>query len=1204
MCWDSPKLGVVSHQLPDNVAQVKSKNWFVSAHPFQHSEVGGVSDITGRFFLFTRECLAPTTEWRKGPVRTVKSILSSKIPGRSCVPPPVLSSPNTFPTVQFVRPDTVHHDGLFPIKGLFSTKTFAPFIYSKTKFCCRPLSMEERYLVYDHDPTWFTPFDRAKTERVLLMLQHPCKVLVAFGNLLFHTGGVFPGLLHRRSKSKTDGPHKSEHDGHDGPEKLVRSDTDSNTMDGINFDLEDTDLVQRVNEMKMIFHPTLRPMSLKALRTLAVKYPLRSACTPGLMTSQDQRKASAAKADSAGVPVHLWDSQVIKVLQECDGQTFSLPGWCSLGLLRGLDILRSQLTAYACRLLQRSFFDWFKKEHGCSQPKKVVSWSLVDQRYIWNHGGRFRYGKERRALASKHLRSWNAGQDVLWRFTSATWWAWRAGSHPHFWRWPKEYVCIIRDGHPLWMSSRLKPYKVPQRDQRDKEMKAAIVKKIDKVRRLGYIEKGKVDSLTSFFAVPKTENDIRMVYDASVSGLNDVVWAPWFSLPTVRTHLRAVAPHTFMGDVDFGDFFLNFMLADRYRRMAGVDLTLYFPDDSKGGRTLWERWARALMGFRPSPYLAIQGGRHAQSFAMGDRHDPRNVFRWATVRLNLPGQTNYDPSWPWVSKLRKNGQLAADTFQYVDDVRPTGNTETECWEACHTYGSKVNHLGLQDAPRKRRPPSRSPGPWAGSMVATDGTSVSVLITQEKWDKTKKLLRNILACLDPTGPQLLPFKKLERARGYLVYTTRTYPCMVPYLKGIHLTLDSWREGRGPDGWRKNQTPSTDDRPPTAWYQDPDESFDDQSMDRWEWDSAEGLRVYLLEAVGPRSTPPAYVKAVPRLRDDVRALLHLTKSPAPQRRTIRSKTCLVARYGFGDASGVGFGAAVVNATDTTYRIGEWNFKIQEKSSNYREFRNLLEAVRDECGKRSMKGVELFLFTDNTTVEGCFYNGTSSSRVLFNLVLDLRWLEMEHSLHLHVIHIAGTRMIACGVDGLSRGDLDKGLLRGSSPLEFVDLHRSGIDRSPPLLPWINTWMPEGTKLLSPEGWFSNGHGKGPWIWSPPPAAADFALDQLCIARHRDPSVFHLVVVPRLFTSRWRKQLTKIADYLFTFPLTFPLWGKSFHEPLLVGFVYPLYSRYPWEFRKTTFLGELDGALRGLLSDDLGRWGDILRKFCNPPPPLGSVS
>lgn len=97
--------------------------------------------------------------------------------------------------------------------------------------------------------------------------------------------------------------------------------------------------------------------------------------------------------------------------------------------------------------------------------------------------------------------------------------------------------------------------------------------KLEKVRRLGYIVTGVVKSLTSYFAVPKGESDIRMVYDGTKSGLNGSIWAPWFALPTIETHLRFVGPDSFMGDMDIGDMFHNFMLHEDLRQVAGIDLT-------------------------------------------------------------------------------------------------------------------------------------------------------------------------------------------------------------------------------------------------------------------------------------------------------------------------------------------------------------------------------------------------------------------------------------------------------------------------------------------------------------------------------------------------------------------------------------------------------------------------------------------------------
>jgi hypothetical protein len=47
---------------------------------------------------------------------------------------------------------------------------------------------------------------------------------------------------------------------------------------------------------------------------------------------------------------------------------------------------------------------------------------------------------------------------------------------------------------------------------------------------------------------------------------------------------------------------------------------------------------------------------------------------------------------------------------------------------------------------------------------------------------------------------LSHKELLSERGFLVYVTRTYPAMVPYLKGFHLTIEMWRGGRDAEGWK--------------------------------------------------------------------------------------------------------------------------------------------------------------------------------------------------------------------------------------------------------------------------------------------------------------------------------------------------------------------------------------------------------------------
>jgi hypothetical protein len=55
-------------------------------------------------------------------------------------------------------------------------------------------------------------------------------------------------------------------------------------------------------------------------------------------------------------------------------------------------------------------------------------------------------------------------------------------------------------------------------------------------------------------------------------------------------------------------------------------------------------------------------------------------------------------------------------------------------------------------------------------------------------------------------------------------------------------------------------------------------------------------------------PPTVSVVPRLEDNIRTILTLMTSELPVLRRIRCKKSSKAYYGFGDASGLGFGAPI--------------------------------------------------------------------------------------------------------------------------------------------------------------------------------------------------------------------------------------------------------------------------------------------------------
>ena len=48
--------------------------------------------------------------------------------------------------------------------------------------------------------------------------------------------------------------------------------------------------------------------------------------------------------------------------------------------------------------------------------------------------------------------------------------------------------------------------------------------------------------------------------------------------------------------------------------------------------------------------------------------------------------------------------LAGDVITFVDDGRVTGSSKENCWGVYHQFASRMQFLGLQNAPRKFRPP--------------------------------------------------------------------------------------------------------------------------------------------------------------------------------------------------------------------------------------------------------------------------------------------------------------------------------------------------------------------------------------------------------------------------------------------------------------------------------------------------------------------
>ena len=249
---------------------------------------------------------------------------------------------------------------------------------------------------------------------------------------------------------------------------------------------------------------------------------------------------------------------------------------------------------------------------------------------------------------------------ILWHATHTNWFEFHAGSRLVHLRFPIRYRKMARDGVPVFFE-RPRPtspeFQPPMADEKTWAMAKDKILKVIKRRYL--LTSGiNVKSLIKYFGVPKGEDDIRLVYDATANKLNKCVWVPTFWLPIIDTLVRALDKDSWMTDWDVGDMFLNFQLHHSVVPFTGVDLSS-LNDGSEEPGPRWAVWDRNLMGFAASLYNSIKMALVAEEICKGDCHDEQvgldgkelNPFQWKRIRLNLPETKDYDPCLLWISKI-------------------------------------------------------------------------------------------------------------------------------------------------------------------------------------------------------------------------------------------------------------------------------------------------------------------------------------------------------------------------------------------------------------------------------------------------------------------------------------------------------------------------------------------------------------------------
>jgi len=888
---------------------------------------------------------------------------------------------------------------------------------------------------------------------------------------------------------------------------------------------------------------------------------------PSIWAKSGDIAQQAAKHDDAEVDFSKWDLRILSLWPRA---TFLIPALRSLLLRRQFRALYLEYIAYL-KLKFGSLYD----DYSCHISSVYLG---LFNKQLGGYKGFSKYIGIRKAQSSKIqivFREIRFGAQCLSSYLNASFFSWDRGSTLLYWRWSKELQKISKLGFEPYILDTL-PKSQKRANKPKQPIFDKILSKVTKAINRNYMRitpKAKVNNLIDYFGVAKGESDIRVVFNGTSCGLNDQVWAPNFWLPTAKSMIRSTSFNYKFVDIDLGEMFLNFPLHESLIPFSGVDLSPFHEELYKRGvvkvkpkpkEPLYGTWQRDWMGFRPSPEWSCRFYYFAEEFIRGNEEELSNPLYWKNIVLNLMGNDNFNPSLPSVYKWDDVAQkIAGEVKAYVDDLRTIGRTLEHAWSIARLVASRLQYLGIQDAPRKRRVDN---GPWAGTVFNASTTEIQTTVTDLKWNKGKDYINFISNEIKDNPDTLFEFKQLERIRGFLCHLAMTFNILFPYLKGFHLTLCAHLPQRDEEGWKRSDLEFI--------------GFLEERLQSGRI-SLEEFNIEMHKSFDPNHQP-LKVKPVARFYSCLKALQLFFSSDTPPIITHRSTNFHLLAYGFADASKGGFGASLDYEGHSKFRVGVWGKDTEDESSNYREFANVVETIEEEVSMGNLKNCTLIMATDNSTVESALYKGNSTSEKLFELIIRFRHAELQSGGRFLVTHVSGNRMKSQGTDGISRGEMKEGVSVGEYMLKFCPWGKNAFERSTHLKEWISNTFGDRIEFLEPKDWYGRGHDHhkkfkddrgfwrintkpGTFVWAPPPAAAETAMEELRKARLKRQKSTHIVLIPRLMTTLWLKQLIKTADLIVYLPNKFDFWEHDMHEPLVLAFCFPFLKHRPWQIKNT---------------------------------------
>lgn len=243
-------------------------------------------------------------------------------------------------------------------------------------------------------------------------------------------------------------------------------------------------------------------------------------------------------------------------------------------------------------------------------------------------------------------------------------------------------------------------------------------------------------------------------------------------------------------------------------------------------------------------------------------------------------------------------------------------------------------------------------------------------------------------------------------------------------------------------------------------------------------------------------------------------------------------------WGDGSGTGTGgttefyevseAEVQASPHMELWMGVWGAKSKDHTSNWKEARTILEALRRERGSDRLRGRMVFAMTDNLVSYYVINQGSSRSPHLHQLVMEIKAICQELGCQLEVVHVPGTIMIDQGTDGLSRG------LWLAPERRVAGINQRLFD-SVPYTPALGRWACQELGLPAQVPYhcsYEHPESLGViydrvTVWTPPPECGRQVIAHYLRLWVQAPEASHgIFLIPRILQRQWGRVARYVVE------------------------------------------------------------------------------